>query len=104
MIRESVAGKLGAASTHMVMQPILGADFSIRRACSRVGGRSRGNMANIDSESEKRCWELVDQLWRNSKLKSSKVSVPVLGLIDLRYDDHEFPVTEKELVGHRFRP
>ena len=64
-----------------------------------VAGRPRGEMANNHSEIEKRLWESADQLRANSKLKSSEYSVPVLGLIFLRYADHKFAIAEKELVG-----
>src|ERR1019366_5235737 len=50
------------------------------------------------SEIEKRLWDTADELRANSKLKSSEYSVPVLGLIFLRYADHKFAVVEKELA------
>ena len=40
------------------------------------------------NEIEKRLWSSADQLRANSKLKSSKYSIPVLGLIFFRYADH----------------
>src|ERR1035441_429661 len=55
-------------------------------------------MANNHSELEKRLWEAADELRANSKLKSSEYSVPVLGLIFLRYADHKFALAEKELA------
>ncbi len=51
------------------------------------------------NEIEKRLWEAADELRANSKLKSSEYSVPVLGLIFLRYADHRFAEAEKELEG-----
>jgi type I restriction-modification system DNA methylase subunit len=39
------------------------------------------------TEIEKHLWEAADELRANSKLKSSEYSVPVLGLIFLRYAD-----------------
>lgn len=48
---------------------------------------------------EKKLWESADQLRANSSLSSSEYSVPVLGLIFLRYADHRFSVIEKELEG-----
>src|SRR5208283_906379 len=51
------------------------------------------------TEVEKRLWESADELRANSKLKSSEYSVPVLGLIFLRYADHKFAIAEKELAG-----
>lgn len=49
------------------------------------------------SEIEKRLWSTADELRANSKLKSSEYSVPVLGLIFLRYADHKFTEAEKTL-------
>ncbi|HLE16218.1 MAG TPA: type I restriction-modification system subunit M N-terminal domain-containing protein [Anaerolineales bacterium] len=48
---------------------------------------------------EKRLWESADELRANSKLKSSEYSIPVLGLIFLRYADFKFAQAESELVG-----
>lgn len=56
-------------------------------------------MANNHSEIEKRLWDSADELRANSKLKSSEYSVPVLGLIFLRYADFKFAIAEKELKG-----
>ena len=55
-------------------------------------------MANNHSELEKRLWEAADDLRANSKLKSAEYSVPVLGLIFLRYADHKFALAEKKLA------
>jgi len=49
------------------------------------------------SELEKRLWDAADELRANSKLKSSEYSVPVLGLIFLRFADHKFGEAEKTL-------
>jgi len=51
-----------------------------------------------NTEIEKRLWEAADELRANSKLKSSEYSVPVLGLIFLRYADHKFALAERELA------
>jgi len=56
-------------------------------------------MAGNHNEIEKRLWDAADGLRANSKLKSSEYSVPVLGLIFLRYADHKFTHAEKELAG-----
>lgn len=48
---------------------------------------------------EKRLWSAADELRANSKLKSSEYSVPVLGLIFLKYADYKFSVLQKELEG-----
>jgi type I restriction enzyme M protein len=49
------------------------------------------------TELEKRLWGAADELRANSKLKSSEYSVPVLGLIFLRYADHKFAKAEAVL-------
>jgi len=54
-------------------------------------------MANNHSELEKRLWDAADDLRANSKLKSAEHSVPVLGLIFLRYADHKFSEVEKKV-------
>jgi type I restriction-modification system DNA methylase subunit len=51
------------------------------------------------TEIEKRLWDAADELRANSKLKSSEYSIPVLGLIFLRYADIKFARAEEELVG-----
>jgi type I restriction enzyme M protein len=51
------------------------------------------------NEIERRLWDAADELRANSKLKSSEYSVPVLGLIFLRYADHKFTQAEKQLAG-----
>ena len=56
-------------------------------------------MPGNHNEIEKRLWDAADELRANSKLKSSEYSVPVLGLIFLRYADHKFTQAEKELAG-----
>ncbi len=48
---------------------------------------------------ESRLWDAADELRANSKLKSSEYSVPVLGLVFLRYADHKFQAVAKELTG-----
>ncbi len=50
------------------------------------------------SELEKRLWGAADELRANSKLKSSEYSVPVLGLIFLRYADHKFAKAKEKLT------
>ena len=50
-----------------------------------------------NTEIEKRLWDAADELRANSKLKSSEYSVPVLGLIFLRYADQRFAQAEIDL-------
>jgi type I restriction enzyme M protein len=51
------------------------------------------------TDLEKRLWDAADELRANSKLKSSEYSVPVLGLIFLRYADYRFSKAEREING-----
>ena len=53
----------------------------------------------MNSDIERSLWSSADELRANSKLKSSEYSVPVLGLIFLRYADYRFTMAEKELAG-----
>lgn len=50
-------------------------------------------------ELNNRLWEAADQLRANSKLKASQYSMPVLGLIFLRYADHRFQKAHEELTA-----
>ena len=43
----------------------------------------------------------ADNLRANSKLKSSEYSIPVLGLIFLRYADYKFSLAEQDLSGKK---
>ena len=52
-----------------------------------------------NTEIEKKLWEAADELRANSKLKASEYSVPVLGLIFLRYADAKFARAEAALAG-----
>ena len=61
-------------------------------------------MAGNHNEIEKKLWEAADQLRANSKLKSSEYSIPVLGLIFLRYADHKFSVLDAELKKGKVNP
>src|SRR3954452_9563694 len=48
-------------------------------------------------ELEKRLWESADNLRANSNLKASEYSVPVLGLIFLRFADNRFRLAQETL-------
>lgn len=54
-----------------------------------------------NAEIEKCLWDAADELRANSRLKASEYSVPVLGLIFLRYADHKFAQAEKEIRAER---
>jgi len=68
-------------------------------------------MSANNTEIEKRLWDAADELRANSRLKASEYSVPVLGLIFLRYADHKFAQADREIkaeraevTAHRQRP
>jgi len=50
------------------------------------------------TEIEKKLWATADSLRANSRLKASEYSVPVLGLIFLRFADYRF--TKIDLEWH----
>jgi type I restriction enzyme M protein len=54
-----------------------------------------------NNELEKRLWTAADQLRANSGLKASEYSVPVLGLIFLRYADEKFEEVKKRIQNKR---
>ncbi|MEE9443218.1 MAG: class I SAM-dependent DNA methyltransferase [candidate division Zixibacteria bacterium] len=56
-------------------------------------------MNHNGNQIEARLWAAADELRANSKLKSSEYSVPVLGLVFLRYADHKFQTAAMELTG-----
>jgi type I restriction enzyme M protein len=56
-------------------------------------------MANNHTEVEKRLWDAADELRANSNLKSSEYSIPVLGLIFLRFADQKFVAAQRKLEG-----
>jgi type I restriction enzyme M protein len=49
------------------------------------------------NDIEKRLWHAADELRANSKLRASEYSVPVLGLIFLRYADYKFSAIDEQL-------
>lgn len=55
-------------------------------------------MATINNEIERKLWASADALNAGAGLKSSEYSVPILGLIFLRFADFKFSVAEKELT------
>ena len=56
-------------------------------------------MVANNGEVEKRLWRAADELRANSRLKSSEYSVPVLGLLFLRYADRKFTDAQQALAG-----
>lgn len=55
-------------------------------------------MATINNEIERKLWASADALNAGAGLKSSEYSVPILGLIFLRFADFKFSIAEKELT------
>ncbi len=63
---------------------------------------AQARLANFNGDIarvEKRLWESADQLRANSNLSAVEYSVPVLGLIFLRYADHKFTEAQRELAS-----
>jgi type I restriction enzyme M protein len=56
-------------------------------------------MTATNGDIERRLWAAADELRANSRLKASEYSMPVLGLIFLRYAGHKFSQAEQELAG-----
>lgn len=52
------------------------------------------------TDLEKKLWASADSLRANSRLKASEYSVPVLGLIFLRFADRRFTQVDQELRRH----
>ena len=50
-----------------------------------------------------RLWETADELRANSHLKAAEYSIPVLGLIFLKFADSRFTQAEAELAGSEHR-
>jgi hypothetical protein len=61
-------------------------------------GPVRPMPANV-TDIEKRLWASADELRANSRLRASEYSVPVLGLIFLRFADQKFAVADAEQGG-----
>lgn len=55
-------------------------------------------MPSNNGEIEKRLWDGADSLRANSGLKASEYSVPVLGLIFLRFADYKFGLAEQKIT------
>ena len=51
------------------------------------------------TEIENKLWAAADELRANSRLKASEYSIPVLGLIFLRFADRRFTDAEEQLAG-----
>lgn len=54
-------------------------------------------MATINGDIKSKLWAAADQFRANSNLKSSEYSVPVLGLIFLRFADYKFSLADAKL-------
>ena len=54
-------------------------------------------MAGNGNDIEKHLWAAADQLWANTGLRPSEFSVPVLGLIFLRYAEKRFAEVEARI-------
>src|SRR5687768_1716250 len=56
-------------------------------------------MAANHTDLERNLWDAADQLRTNSHLRASEYSMPVLGLIFLKYADFKFGVAAQQLAG-----
>ncbi len=56
-------------------------------------------MVSNNTDLEKRLWEAADELRANSKLSSAQYSMPVLGLIFLRFANNKFVAVHQDLEG-----
>ncbi len=54
-------------------------------------------MSANNNQLENRLWSAADELRANSKLRASEYSIPVLGMIFLRYADVKFAEAEKQM-------
>ena len=54
-------------------------------------------MSANSNQLENRLWDAADEMRANSKLKASEYSIPVLGIIFLRYADVKFSEAEKQI-------
>ncbi len=57
----------------------------------------KSHMSINNNELEKHLWDAADELRANSKLRSHEYSVPVLGLVFLKWADFRFTHMKKEL-------
>src|SRR5713101_7977866 len=64
-----------------------------------MGRRQMAGKTVDIQDIENRLWDSADELRANSGLKESEYSIPVLGLIFLKYADSRFGVVEGELAG-----
>lgn len=51
----------------------------------------------VDADVKARLWEVANNLWANTGLRPAQFSVPVLGLIFLRYAEKLFAELEEEI-------
>src|SRR2546425_2633951 len=66
--------------------------------CERVSAPTP--VPSVDLHAiERRLWDSADELRANSGLKESEYSIPVLGLIFLKYADSRFSGAEADLAG-----
>jgi len=58
-------------------------------------------MPSNNNQIEKRLWSAADELRANSKMRAADYSIPVLGLIFLRYADFKFSQAEKPISAEQ---
>lgn len=63
----------------------------------KISSKDDVKMAGNNNKTEKRLWDVANELRANSGLKPSEYSMPVLGLIFLRYVEFKFTQAEQEV-------
>jgi type I restriction enzyme M protein len=57
-------------------------------------------MPPSNNQIEKRLWSAADELRANSRMRAADYSIPVLGLIFLRYADYKYSHAEAQFAEH----
>lgn len=80
--------------------PPLGSSQQILASCEGYDSPVRVSLPKFDiHDIADRLWETADELRANSHLKAAEYSIPVLGLIFLKFADSRFTAMEATLAG-----
>ena len=60
-------------------------------------------MPSNNTELERNLWDAADELRANSRLRAADYSIPVLGLIFLKYADHKFAHATAQALASSFK-
>ena len=92
------AGEVASTSSPTTPSPVSGSVHALigqNPRCERTSMTEHEQVRQLEG----RLWKAADQLRANSSLAASQYSMPVLGLIFLRYADVRFTQVERELAG-----